>query len=175
MGIGFRKSFLVVVTYFDSLLSHPTTAHVILGQALIIGLIVLFWFYDAGAFQNSSEGAVVFTFYTFVILPFVASEEALKGMFVRMQHKKVARAAAAAATAAGGGGGSGGGNSSGSGRMVDEVTRQHLIHSTATSVGYALSQAMGWVVITHLVVSSNSQGYASSLGAQVVIEEGWWG
>mmetsp|Transcript_28293 Transcript_28293/g.56988 ORF Transcript_28293/g.56988 Transcript_28293/m.56988 type:complete len:537 (-) Transcript_28293:209-1819(-) len=130
--------------------------------ALIIGLIVLFWFYDAGAFKNSSEGAVVFTFYTFVILPFVASEEALKGMFVRMQHKKVQLAQAARTNANGEGG-------SGSGRMVDEMTRQHLIHSTATSAGYALSQAMGWVVIAHLVVSSNSADYASSMGDQVAL------
>jgi hypothetical protein len=37
----------------------------------------------------------------------------------------------------------------------DAVTRAHLVHSTATSVGYALSQAMGWVVIAHLTFLSN--------------------
>lgn len=113
--------------------------------ALIVGLIILFWFYDAGAFKKGDDSAAIFTFYVFVIVPFVASEECLKAMFVRLQRKKLRQ------------------------QGHNEVTRAHLIHSTGTSVGYALGQAFGWTVITHIVLMSNDADYASSGGAQV----GW--
>jgi hypothetical protein len=38
--------------------------------------------------------------------------------------------------------------------------------STATSVGYALSQAMGWVVVTHLALKRNHAGYEANAAPQ---------
>ena len=38
----------------------------------------------------------------------------------------------------------------------DAITRSFVIHSTCTSCGYALSQAMGWVTITHVLLMYHS-------------------
>lgn len=114
--------------------------------ALIIGMVVLFWLYDVGAFKKGDDSSIVFTFYVFVLIPFVASEECFKAIFVRLQHKKIAGA---------------------DGFRLDDVTRVHLIHSTATSAGYALSQSMGWVTITHLWLSLTNKAYAGDLGRQI--------
>mmetsp|Transcript_32712 Transcript_32712/g.38361 ORF Transcript_32712/g.38361 Transcript_32712/m.38361 type:complete len:486 (+) Transcript_32712:69-1526(+) len=99
--------------------------------ALIIGLMVLFWFYDAGAFKKNDEKSKAFVFYVFVFLPFVTSEEFFKAMFVRLQQRKLQASS------------------------PDDVTRAHLVHSTGTSVGYAISQAMGWVVVAHITLLNN--------------------
>jgi len=158
--------------------------------ALMTGLVILFWFYDAGAFKSShSDNAATFTFYVFVIVPFVVSEESLKALFVRQQQRRLARRSfesnAAAAIKNGDSDRVETGNrrrhrsSSSSSKSRDghgseaspaaagnTMTRTHLVLSTATSVGYALSQAMGWVVVTHLALKQYHAGYQSNLAQQ---------
>lgn len=82
-------------------------------------------------FKKNDEKSRAFVFYICVFVPFVVSEEYFKAMFVRLQQRKLEAS------------------------CPDAITRAHLVHSTATSVGYALSQAMGWVVIAHVTFMSN--------------------
>lgn len=69
-------------------------------------------------------------------------KEYFKAMFVRLQQKKLEASS------------------------FDDITRVHLVYSTATSVGYALSQAMGWVVIAHLILLTND-GYVDDTWRQI--------
>lgn len=156
--------------------------------ALMTGLVILFWFYDAGAFKSShSDNAATFTFYVFVIVPFVVSEESLKALFVRQQQRRLARRSLesnAAATIENGDSDrmettnrrrhrssssksrDGHGSEARPAAAGNTMTRTHLVLSTATSVGYALSQAMGWVVVTHLALKQCHAGYQSNLAQQ---------
>ena len=159
-------------------------------------------------------------FYTFIIIPFVASEECFKALFVRLQRKKLALAGvtevrltpflaaapasapapAPAETASAHQGlfcacRTSPGTPSHSALTIlffsfflsfplsisrcgiagtpplggEQVTRAHLIHSTATSAGYALSQAMGWLTLAHMSFLSNWPGYKDNVWEQV----GW--
>ena len=49
--------------------------------ALLFSLIIIYWFYDSGAFAHASERTIYFCFCLFIIVPFVTSEEALKTLF----------------------------------------------------------------------------------------------
>ena len=150
--------------------------------ALMTGLVILFWFYDAGAFKSShSDNAATFTFYVFVIVPFVVSEESLKALFVRQQQRRLARRSLESnsdATIEDGTSnsmesghrhrksGSDHGSEARPATARHAMTRTHLVLSTATSVGYALSQAMGWVVVTHLALKQYHAGYRTNTAQQ---------
>ena len=94
---------------------------------LIIAFSLLISVYSSGGFEDTSTETITFTFYVFVIIPFVFSEEYLKALFVRLQRRRV---------------------------RAGTETKAHLIHSTSVSVGYAVSQAMSWTIFADAVLAS---------------------